>query len=151
MVLETLKSVNRMLVDDGKFATSVWDVPENIPFFSFAVHTLRQMFDVPLPPPETPSVSGLANGIIENKMEQAGFRDIRTEALTLDFDFSSAGEYVEMMKDIAAPLRVMLANQSSEEQSEYWNTLEENAAQQFATENGGVKMPSVSISVVGQK
>lgn len=150
-VEKTLKSVNKMLADDRKFATSVWDVPENIPFFSFAVSTLRQMFDVPLPLPETPTVSGLANGNIENYMEQAGFKDIRTEKLTLDFDFSSAGEYVEMMQDIAAPLRVLLANQSDDQQKNYWQTLEENASNRFSSEDGRVKMPSVSISIVGQK
>ena len=147
----TLKSALRMLVPDGKFATAVWDVPENIPFFSFAVQTLLQMFDVPMPPPEAPTVSGLAGGAIEENMANAGFTDIRTETITVNFEFSSAGEYTELMKDIAAPLRIMLANQSPEETDEYWRTLEESTAQKFATQNGGVLLPSISISVVGQR
>ena len=147
----TLKSTLRMLVPDGKLATSVWDVPEKIPFFSFAVQTLRQMFDVPMPPPEAPTVSGLAGGAIEEKMANAGFTNIRSETITVNFEFSSAGEYTELMKDIAAPLRIMLANQSPEEQDEYWRTLEESTARKFATQNGGVLLPSISISVVGQR
>lgn len=147
----TLNSVLRMLVPDGKFATAVWDVPENIPFFSFAVQTLLQMFDVPMPPPEAPTVSGLAGGAIEKNMANAGFTDIRTETITVNFEFSSAGKYAELMKDIAAPLRIMLANQSPEEKDEYWRTLEESTARKFATQNGGVLLPSISISVVGQR
>ena len=147
----TLKSALRMLVPNGKFATAVWDVPENIPFFSFAVQTLMQMFDVSMPPPEAPTVSGLAGGKIEENMANAGFTDIRTETLTVNFEFSSAGEYSELMKDIAAPLRIMLANQSPEEQDEYWRTLEESTARNFATQNGGVLLPSISISVVGRR
>ncbi len=147
----TLKSALRMLVRDGKFASAVWDVPENIPFFSFAVQTLLQMFDVPMPPPEAPTVSGLAGGKIEENMANAGFTDIRTETITVNFEFSSAGEYTELMKDIAAPLRIMLANQSPEEQDEYWRTLEESTARKFASQSGGVLLPSISISVVGQR
>ena len=147
----TLNSVLRMLVPDGKFATAVWDVPENIPFFSFAVQTLLQMFDVPMPPPEAPTVSGLAGGAIEENMASAGFTDIRTETITVNFEFSLAGEYTELMKDIAAPLRIMLANQSPEEKDEYWRTLEESTARKFASKNGGVLLPSISISVVGQR
>ena len=147
----TLNSVLRMLVPDGKFATAVWDVPENIPFFSFAVQTLLQMFDVPMPPAEAPTVSGLAGGAIEKNMANAGFTDIRTETITVNFEFSSAGKYAELMKDIAAPLRIMLANQSPEEKDEYWRTLEESTARKFATQNGGVLLPSISISVVGQR
>lgn len=147
----TLKSIHQLLVSEGKFATAVWDKPENIPFFSFAVQTLRGMFDVPLPPPEAPTVSGLSEGVLEDKMANAGFRDIRTEIKTVNFEFSSAGEYAQLMKDIAAPLRIMLANQSPEEITEYWKTLGENAAKNYGTQNDGVLLPSMSISVVGQR
>ena len=147
----TLKSILRMLVPGGKFAGSVWDVPENIPFFSLTVQTFRQMFDVPRPPPEAPTVSGLAERALEEKMANAGFTNIRTETITVNFEFSSAGEYTQLMKDIAAPLRIMLANQSAEEKDEYWQTLEKSAAQKFGVQNGGVLLPSISISVVGQR
>ena len=150
-VQTTLESVYKMLAPKGKFATSVWDKPENIPFFSFAVQTLRGMFDVPMPPPEAPTVSGLSEGVIEDKMANAGFDDIQTEIKIVNFEFSTAGEYAQLMKDIAAPLRLMLANQTPEEVAEYWRSLEEIAAQKFSTENGGVQMPSTSITVVGQR
>ena len=145
----TLKCVYRMLVPKGKFATAVWDKPENIPFFSLAVQVLRQMFDVPMPPPEAPTMSGLSEGVMEEQMANAGFSDIQTETITVNFEFSSAGEYSQLMKDIAAPLRVMLANQSPDEVAQYWKTLEENAAKNYGTENGGVQLPGISISVVG--
>jgi len=147
----TLISVYQLLTPEGKFATAVWDKPENIPFFSFAAQTLRGMFDVPSPPPEAPTLSGLSEGVLEGKMAIAGFRDIQTETKTVNFEFASAGEYTQLMKDIAAPLRIILANQSSEEVVEYWNTLEENAAKQYSTPNGGVMLPGISISVVGQR
>ena len=147
----TLKSIYQMLVPKGKFATAVWDKPENIPFFSFAAQTLRGMFDLPMPPPEAPTLSGLSEGVLEDKMVNAGFRDIQTELNTVNFEFSSAGEYAQLMKDIAAPLKVMLANQSPEEVSEFWKILEDSAAKDYGTSNGGVLLPGISISVVGQR
>ena len=147
----TLKSIYQMLVPNGKFATAVWDKPENIPFFSFAAQTLRGMFELPMPPPEAPTLSGLSEGVLEDKMVNAGFRDIQTELNTVNFEFSSAGEYAQLMKDIAAPLKVMLANQSPEEVSEFWKTLEDSAAKDYGISDGGVMLPGISISVVGQR
>ena len=114
----TLRSINRMLIPEGKFATAVWDEPEKIPFFSFAVLTLKNMFDLPSPPPEAPTMSGLADGVLESHMEKAGFRNIVSEKITVNFEFSSAGEYAQLMKDIAAPLTAMLTNQTPEAQAE---------------------------------
>lgn len=146
-----LSSIHRMLVPNGKFAASVWDTPPKIPFFSFAVQTLQQMFQVPPPPPGAPTMSGLAEGVIEDKMAQVGFTNIQMEELTVNFEFSSAEEYTQLMKDIAAPLIAMLAKQSPEQQIEYWQTLEEAATQKYATPSGGVLLPSISLCVVGQR
>lgn len=146
-----LNSIHRMLVPDGKFATAVWDAPEKIPFFSFAVHTLKDMFDVPPPPPDAPTMSGLADGVLENHMEKTGFRNIVSEKITVNFEFSSGGEYAELMKDIAAPLNMMLVKQTPEAKAEYWQTLEESVTQKFASGSGAVILPSVTLLVAGQK
>ena len=147
----TLNSIHRMLIADGKFATAVWDEPEKIPFFSFAVLTLKNMFDLPQPPPDAPTMSGLADGVLEDHMERAGFRNIISEKITVNFEFSSAGEYAQLMKDIATPLTAMLTNQTPDAQAEYWQTLEESTAQKFASESGGVLLPSVTLLAAGQK
>jgi len=147
----TLKSIHRMLIADGRFATAVWDEPEKIPFFSFAVLTLKNMFDLPQPPPEAPTMSGMADGVLEDHMERAGFRNIVSDKITVNFEFSSANEYAQLMKDIAAPLTAMLTNQTPEAQAEYWQTLEESTAQKFASESGGVLLPSVTLLAAGQK
>lgn len=147
----SLSSVLRVLVPNGKFATSVWEVPEKIPFFSFAVQTLQKMFQIPPPPPGAPSMSGLAQGVIEDKMAKEGFTDIQTEEVIVNFELSSAGEYTQFMQDVAAPLKVVLSKESSEKQVEYWQTLEETVAQKYANSSGGVLLPSISLCVVGQR
>ena len=96
-------------------------------------------------------MSGMADGVLENHMEKAGFRNIILEKIRVDFEFSSAGEYTELMKDIAAPLTAMLANKTPEDKAEYWRILEDSTGQKFASEDGGVLLPSVTILVAGQK
>jgi len=145
-----LKSIKRMLKPDAKFSTAVWDKPANIPFFSFAVHTLQEMFNVPPPLPGTPTVAGMADGVVEKRMEQAGFSNIVRKELALNFSFPTAEEYTHLMKDIAAPLSAMMADQPNEEQERYWKTLEENVEKKFGTSNGEVNLISVAICVVGE-
>ncbi|TFB10634.1 hypothetical protein E3V36_03090 [Candidatus Marinimicrobia bacterium MT.SAG.2] len=96
-------------------------------------------------------MSGLADGVLEDHMERAGFRNIVSEKITANFEFSSAGEYAQLMKDIAAPLTAILTNQTPEAQAEYWQALEESTAQKFASESGGVILPSVTLLAAGQK
>lgn len=145
-----LRSIKRMLKPNAKFSTAVWDVPANIPFFSFAVHTLQDMFNVPPPPPGTPTVAGMADGVVEDRMEQAGFINIKRKDVTLNFAFPSAGDYAQLMKDIAAPLSAMMADQPQEEQKRYWKTLEEKVEKKFGSPNGGVNLFSIAICVVGE-
>lgn len=146
-----LSSIRRFITPGGKFATSVWDVPAKIPFFSLAVHILQEMFQVSPPPPGTPTVSGLADGVIEEKMAKAGFKNIQTVALTLKFEMAKADDYVQMMKDIAAPLNAMLANQKPEQRDLFWKTLADTAAQKYPGSNGGVLIPSVSLCVSAER
>ncbi len=85
------------------------------------------------------------------KNYKAGFTNIRTEEVVVNFEFPSAREYAHLMKDVAAPLRIMLARQSPEQQTEYWQTLEETAARKYATPSGGVLLPSINGCVVGER
>lgn len=146
-----LSSIRRFITPGGKFATSVWDLPVRIPFFSLAVHILQEMFQVPPPPPGTPTVSGLADGVIEEKMAKAGFKNIQTVSLTLNFEMEAADDYVQLMKDIAAPLNAMLANQTPEQRDSFWKTLADTAAQKYPGSKGGVLIPSVSLCVSAER
>jgi ubiquinone/menaquinone biosynthesis C-methylase UbiE len=147
----TLDSVYEMLPQSRKFATAVWDAQDKIPFFSFAREILQEMFDLPHPPSGTPTVDGLSGGVIEEKMAEAAFKNIRTKEITVSFEFSTAKEYTELMKGIAAPLKMMLTKQSPEQQAEYWQTLEEATAREYSIDSGSVILQSISRCVVGER
>ncbi len=145
-----LSSIYRVLSPKGKFSTAIWDMPEKTPFINLALATAKKMFDIPPPLPGTPSPFGLAEGVLEDVMAKAGFTDVQTETMTVDFEFPSAGSYVRFMKDVAAPIQALLSKQSSEQQNKYWETLEIDA-QKYATDDGSVRLPSISPCIVGRK
>jgi len=138
------------LVLDGKFATAVWDSAPRVPLASLGVNLAQQMFQMPAPPAGTPSVFGLAEGRLEEAMAQAGFRRVRSEPLQVVFRFQSATAFIEFAKDLSAPLLAVLVNQPAERQSEYWVKLVA-AAQQYASEDGRLRIPNTAICAVGQR
>ncbi len=145
-----LSSINRVLKSDGKLAVAIWDVPENIPFFSTAMTRMKKMFEVPPPAQGAPTLSGLSGGVIENLMRQAGFTNIKTVPITVNFEFPSAKDYAQFMKDIAAPIQSFLQKKSKIEQNNYWQSLELDA-KKYSIANGSVCLPSISPCIVGQK
>jgi len=150
-VAQALRRIRKSLVPGTKFATAVWDMPERIPFYHLAMASLKAMIDVPTPPPGAPTIFGLAEGVLEIHMEKAGFKNIQTAPVTVDFAFTSGADYAQMMKDLAAPISAALKNESPKKQSEYWRKLGADCTTQFETKDGGVRLPSVSICVVGER
>lgn len=148
-LVTTLANVRQMLMPNGKLAAAIWDVPERTPFISLAFSTAREMFELPQPLPGTPYPSGLADGVIEDAMEQAGFSSIRTENVTVEFAFPSAAYYVRYMQDVAAPVNALLAEKTYKRQQEYWRALEVSA-QAYPAPDGGVLLPSVSPCIIAR-
>ena len=146
-----LSGMWRSLTPGGRMATCVWDVPPKVPMVSLAMGVIRNMFQLPPPPPGMPSPFGLADtAALEQALRDAGFSDVRSERMTVVVEFPSATGYADFLKDIAPPVRAMLANQPEERQIEAWQAISE-AAGQFSAPNGTVRMPSETIFVAGRR
>ena len=146
----SLSEIHRVLQPGTHFATSVWDVPPKVPFISMAFRLAQEMFELPPPPPGTPTLFGLAQGNLEQAMEKAGFTNIHSETLTVTTDFASVEELCSYLRDIAAPIMALLANQTVEKQAQFWDAFSD-AARTYANENGQIQIPNSTICVVGKK
>jgi len=145
-----LARIWRLLRPNGKFATAVWDVAPKVPLGSLAFGLAQTLFQLPPPPPGTPSVFGLAEGKLEAALTQAGFTDVRTEMVPLVFAYQSAEAFTQYVRDVNAPLLAMLANQPAERQAEYWQRLA-GAVQQYAAVDGSIRLPNTAICGVGRR
>ena len=144
-----LARIWRMLRPHGKFAAAVWDIAPKVPFASLASGLAQTLFQLPPPPPGTPSPFGLAEGKLEAALTQAGFTDVHAEIVPVVFAFQSAEAFTQYLQDVN-PLLAMLANQPTERQAEYWQRLV-GAVQQYVTAEGSIRIPNTAICGVGQR
>ena len=150
-VAGALGQVHRLLTPGGRFATTVWDVPENVPMLSVPMGVVRQMLDAPPPPPGAPGVFSLADtAALERAFAGAGFGDVRSGTITVSFNVSSSDEFLQMMKDCAPPVNALLADKPADLQRQVWAAIGD-AAGKFADADGGVSMANECIFVVGQR
>ena len=146
-----LERVHRALTPGGKFVATVWAEPARVPMAALAMGVLQKMFEVPPPPPGAPSLFALAPpGVLEQAVTKAGFRDVRSEELTMSLELASSESYVELMQDIAAPIKTLIAGQAGERAGEVWQAIAV-AAEQFAGPDGVLKIPNVALCVTGTR
>ncbi|MDE3118749.1 MAG: class I SAM-dependent methyltransferase, partial [Nitrospirota bacterium] len=107
-----LANLHRLLKPGGRLAAAVWGPPANVPFIGLAIDTVRQQLQSPPPPPGTLGPFSLADvTILERALAQAGFSDIRSEPLSLTFEWASAEDYTRFQQDIAAPIVALVAKE----------------------------------------
>jgi ubiquinone/menaquinone biosynthesis C-methylase UbiE len=148
----TLKNIQRSLVSGGKFAAAVWAEPAKVPQLNIAMSIVRQYLQLPLPPTETPGPFSLADtNKLKNFLLEAEFNDVKSENFRVTFDFDSAEDYVRFTQDIAAPVNMMLANETAEKRAEIWNVVTDKVKSQYVNENGRVVLDNETICVVANR
>jgi ubiquinone/menaquinone biosynthesis C-methylase UbiE len=148
-----LSNMLRLLVPGGKLAAAVWSEPSKVPLISMPINIARQELQAPLPGQGTPGPFSLADiDALKKSLEKAGFVEIKSETITVVFEFNSAEEYTEFNQDIAAPVRTILANETEERKQEIWNAVTDQAKQRFVDKDTGrIKLANEAICVVGSR
>ena len=148
---EALLKMHQLLAPGGRLVTAVWDVPSKVPMLSLPMRVVRQHLELPPPPAGVPNPFNLANvDTFEQRLSQAGFTNIHSERMTLTWEFESAEEFVNMTRDLAAPVTALLSNCSVEQQATIWDGIAQ-AVEAYVGENGRIFVPSVAICVVGHR
>ena len=145
-----LSGIHRLVASGGRLAAAVWAEPQTVPMLSLPMGIMRQMMDVPAPPPGAPGPFSLADAdALEQAMRQAGFTDVGSERLHVSFEFPSAEAYVSFLQDIA-PLSAMLADKPTDLREQVWQAIA-GAARQYATAEGTIRMENEAICVSGRR
>lgn len=146
-----LARLRAALVPDGRFAASVWSEPSKTAMFSVTMGVMQSMLQLQPPPPGTPTLFDLAEpGVLEEALRNAGFSGIQTERRTVTFEWPSVDVFVQFSHEVNAPLRAELARLSGERRSEVLRAIAQ-AAQQYADQEGTVRMPNETILVAAQR
>jgi ubiquinone/menaquinone biosynthesis C-methylase UbiE len=147
----TLVAIRRMLTFSGLFATAVWEVgPKGRPMASIATDVAREIFDLPSPLPEVPSLPGTAKSALEKEMVQAGFTDVRGEEMAMILELPSIEDCAQYLMDVSPEFAALLSDKSSGQQKEFRQRLAEKL-RQYVMMDGSVRVPNITICAAGRR
>ncbi|MGN6614563.1 MAG: class I SAM-dependent methyltransferase [Candidatus Nitrosocosmicus sp.] len=154
-----LKNIFNFLKNEGRLATAVWSSQLKTPFVGFPLSIIMRELNI-----SNPTVSSYPDNrvlgpcsladdrILKDSLQKAGFKDIQIERQNVTFELDSANDYVNHVKDIAAPLKAALEKESARRQEEIWNTVAEEVKAKYANPtDGSIKMDNECICFVGTK
>lgn len=122
----------------GRVGAIVYSTPERNQFFSIPVSTIRRRAQLPPPQPGQPGPFSLgAPGVLEARLTEAGFRDVRVESVPAPVRLPSAAECVRFERESFGALHQMLATVPEAERGGVWGEIEE-ALRQFEGPQGFV-------------
>jgi SAM-dependent methyltransferase len=146
-----LASMRQALVPNGRIAAAVWSTPQKVPFLGLAIGTAMKEVAASPPPPGTPGPFNLADtNMLQNEFRQAGFVDVTVYIGNMDFKAASAEEFTSFHQSINAPIKMMIASQTPQRQSEIWNAITE-AARKHADSTGAVTLQNEVIYISGRR
>lgn len=132
--------VHRALKPGARFAAAVWGEAERVPFLAISGKIAMREAGVPPPAAGTPGPLTMGKpGMLEELLSAAEFRDLRTETVSVVFDFDSPAEYADMMHEMSYSLRRALEEQPPAVRAKVRNEIE-RAVETFRTPEGRVRL-----------
>jgi ubiquinone/menaquinone biosynthesis C-methylase UbiE len=134
-VQATLNEIARVLKSGGYLTAAVWSMPDKNPFITTPIQVLKDFTDVPAPAPNQPGIFQLAApGLLSSMAEKAGLKSVAEEEMIGRTRFESAEEYLENLKDLAAPLKPLFTKLAAEDRDEAEARIR-TAADKFSVED----------------
>lgn len=148
--LKAVAGMKRALRPGGHIGAIVYSVPENNEFFSIPVSIIRRRAGLPPPVPGQPGPFSLGRpGALDELLKNAGFREVRSQAVPAPLRLESAAECVRFEKQSFGALHQMLAGLDQSGKDAAWAEIE----QEFRAFEGpgGFTGPCEMIVGVGTK
>ena len=84
---------------------------------------------------------------LENHLVEAGFSDVQIETVNVTFEFATGEDYSQYCQAVSAPARIALSKETEERKEIIWRKVAEEAARNYETVNGRLRMNNESICV----
>jgi len=146
----TLNEIFRVLKPGGTVAVAVWAAREKNPYITLPIGILKEYIELPPVDPTIPGIFYLERpGDLLGRMESAGFEDLWEEDVPIEGVFTSGKEYLDCLREMAAPLQGLFEKIPSEKRDEVEDKMI-RAAERFRR-NEDVRIPGVALAVSGVK
>jgi SAM-dependent methyltransferase len=144
-VASALRGLHERLVPGGRIATAVWSIGDKVPMITIGADVVRKMAGLPPPPPGALEPTRLADpSILTGALEQAGYKEIAVERLSVTFEMDSPAAFTQFREDVSAPFRALLARQTAEMRQRILTAVTE-AAGAYAGSDGKVRTTNETI------
>ena len=140
------------LVSGGRFAAAVWADATKVPIINLATKIIGSEVQMSVTPLGVPNPFSLSDtNKLENSLARARFRDIHIDTEIVTFEFESGGDYCRYCQAVSASARTALSKVNEERKEDVWRKVAEEAARNYGTANGLIKMDNESICIVGRR
>jgi SAM-dependent methyltransferase len=139
-----LAETRRVLRPGRRLAMSVWGAPERNPWASIGARILIERGHMPPPEPGRPGVFSMAaEEQVQALLAGAGFQEIRTDEVEVQFRFRDVNDYVQWAIDMAGPIALVLRGLPEAE----LQTLSAELEEAFAplSVHGGYMLPGTAL------
>jgi ubiquinone/menaquinone biosynthesis C-methylase UbiE len=122
---KALSGIHRVLKAGGSVAVIVFSTADKSPFFSIPIATIRRRAQLPPPLPGQPGPFSLGDpGVLEAAYRQAGFRNVRVQAVSVPLRLTSAAECAHMERESFGALHEMLSGLKEVDRVNAWQEIE---------------------------
>jgi ubiquinone/menaquinone biosynthesis C-methylase UbiE len=147
---KALQEAHRVLKPGGRVSTAVWAAREKNPYITLPMGVLKDYVEMPPVDPTLPGIFFLERpGDLLGRMKAAGFTDLREEEVPIEGVFSSGREYLDCLREMAAPLQGLFEKVHRVKRSEVDGKMVQGA-ERFRR-GDRVRIPGVALTVSGVK
>jgi ubiquinone/menaquinone biosynthesis C-methylase UbiE len=147
---KALKGILHALKPGGRFATITYSTPENNKFFSIPVSIIRRRANLPAPAPGQPGPFSLgADGVLEEALTTAGFKEVKIRKIEAPLHMKSAAECLLFEKESFGALHTMLSSLDDAGKEDAWKEIEQELKQ--FEKDGAFEGPCELIVACGSK
>lgn len=145
-----LRRYQTFLKPEGRLAATVWGPPPTVQF-SLAVPVILSELQLPPPPAGRPGLFALADGdALARLAEDAGFRDVETDNLTVIYETQGPEDFTQLLRDISPPISNLVKGQPPAVVERVWRKVAE-AWTPFTTPEGVTRVDCQAIWVAGTR
>ena len=146
----SLARLRTSLVPGGWLVAAVWGPPEQVPMIALPFAALAAAGSGP-PPAGGPNPFALATpGALEQVLHRAGYAEVQSEPFEVTFEFPSVAELQGHLGDVSSVVRAILATQTPEQQTVFWQRLGEAAAG-YAAADGTIRLRNTCLIATGRR
>jgi SAM-dependent methyltransferase len=115
----------RVLKPGGRAVVAVFSTADKNGWGALPMSIIRQRAQVPPPLPGQPGLFSLGGeGVLEDALRQAGYREIEIRKLSTPLRMQSAAEYVRVAREAFGAFNQMMAHLTGSEREAVWDEVE---------------------------